>query len=122
VTTNFGYDSNALGDAFGKNITTTTEEGSATANTALKNTDWIYPKSCNDSDSGTVPENGILITSGSDSNKGWSKDKEINYGYPVRNFAAFNAFKTQETETIDKTSITYELIPNVTKLEQAKTT
>ena len=120
-TRNFGYDSNALGDAFGKNITTTTEEGNATANTALTNTDWIYPASHNTENdlNGKVPGNGILITSGSDSNKGWSKDEATNYGYPVRNFAAFKAFKTQET---DSNSVTYELIPNVTKLAQAKTT
>ena len=125
ATTNFGYDSNALSDAFGKNITTTTEEGNATANTALTNTDWIYPASHNTENdlNGKVPENGILITSGSDSNKGWSKDEATNYGYPVRNFAAFKAFETQEKEIIDEnTTITYELIPNVTKLDQAKNT
>lgn len=117
VTTNFGYDSNALGDAFGKSITATTS--TVTANTALTNTDWIYPKSCNDSDSGTVPENGILITSGSDSNKGWSKDAATNYGYPVRNFAAFKAFATSVTIGSGSDAVTTADIPNVTKLDQA---
>ena len=42
---------------------------------------------------------------------GWKQNIEFNYGYPTRNFAAFNI---STTETID--NIKFYLIPNATKL------
>ena len=46
---------------------------------------------------------------------GWKQDIKYNYGYPTRNFAAFNV---STTETAD--GKTYHLIPNATKLSQIK--
>ena len=113
-TTNFGYDPDAMGDAYEEGTERIKDPDNSTHTTSSfgENSNWIYP-AYYDTTGNSV---GTITISG------WSKDARVNYGYPVRNFGAFNAFKTQETETIDKTSITYELIPNVTKLEQAKTT
>lgn len=44
---------------------------------------------------------------------GWKQNIEYNYGYPTRNFAAFDV---ETTETVDK--VKYYLIPNATKLAQ----
>lgn len=94
-TTNFSYDPDAMGDAYGiegkENVT----------ETQIISSDWIYPASNSTSDI-----------------SGWSKDARVNYGYPVRNFGAFKAYTTQET--VD--GITYDLIPNITKLKQASGT
>ena len=48
-----------------------------------------------------------------DPNAGWKQNIEYNYGYPTRNFAAFDV---ETTETVDK--VKYYLIPNATKLAQ----
>ena len=114
VTTNFGYDPDAMGDAYEEGTERIKDPDNSTHTTSSfgENSNWIYP-AYYDTTGNSV---GTITISG------WSKSADENYGYPVRNFGAFKAFKTQETETIDNTSITYELIPNVTKLEQAKTT
>ena len=44
---------------------------------------------------------------------GWKQNIAFNYGYPTRNFAAFNVSTTEEVS-----GTTYYLIPNVTKLAQ----
>ncbi len=106
---NFAYDPNALGDAYNKENKST--EAIDNSDDSQDTNKWIYPAPFNTSDTGSVPAGGILI--GTD--KGWSKDETINYGYPVRNFAQFKAFTTQTS--IDGT--TYQQIPNVTKLVQA---
>ena len=106
----FAYDPNALGDAYNKeNKSTGAIDNSDNSTDTNK---WIYPASFNASNTGSVPETGILLSGG---DKGWSKTNTINYGYPVRNFAKFKEFAT--VEKID--SQEYQLIPNVTKLVQA---
>ncbi len=106
---NFAYDPNALGDAYNKENKST--EAINNSDDSQDTNKWIYPAPFNTSDTGSVPADGILI--GTD--KGWSKDETINYGYPVRNFAKFKAFTT--VENIENQE--YQLIPNVTKLVQA---
>ncbi len=44
---------------------------------------------------------------------GWSKARDVNYGYPTRNF---NVFQTSTVEEIEDK--TYHLVPNATKLGQ----
>ena len=109
VTTNFGYDPDAMGDAYETEETTETRltEPSNPVSEFDEKSNWIYPaKYVSNASVGSITISG------------WSKDAATNYGYPVRNFAAFKAFKTQETDS----DVTYELIPNVTKLDQAKNT
>lgn len=88
---NFDYDPNAIGDAY-------------SSKSALSSTSWIYPASY-------VGD----ATDSWDTDNNWVTNCDVNYGYPVRNFAKFKAFTT--IEKID--SQEYQLVPNVTKLVQA---
>ncbi len=106
----FSYDPDAMGDAYGEENTETQldKPDEASDSTALPN--WIYPASNSTSDSGSINISG------------WSKSADVNYGYPVRNFGAFKAYKTQETVVEGESAITYDLIPNITKLKQTSGT
>ncbi len=105
ATTNFGYDPDAMGDAYETEETTETRltEPSSPVSEFDEKSNWIYPAYYKTDGTST----------GSITISGWSKDASINYGYPVRNFAAFEAFAT---------SVTTADIPNVTKLVQAEDT
>ncbi len=102
VKAGFSYDPDAMGDAYGKEVKEDETE------TQIKSSDWIYP----------AYYDKIGKSVGSIDISGWSKDASVNYGYPVRNFGAFKAYTTRET--VD--GITYDLIPNITKLKQASDT
>ena len=107
VTTNFGYDPDAMGDAYEEGTERIKDPDNSTHTTSSfgENSNWIYPAYYNTDGNST----GTITISG------WSKDASVNYGYPVRNFGAFKAFTTSATE---EDVITAD-IPNVTKLVQA---